>query len=180
MRGWLVLGLGLGLVGCEALGLPDLTPLEGGYEMQALGIRDVQLDGGLGPVAQLDDDLEATDGVSCPGEMYFSFDSDEPEGHARVEIALNDVVPDLAPGASYRVESFGEDRLQVLGVVTGEEASWTGESLHAELWITHLGLDVYKVGLVALMVGDTDLEERELTGTWTMDRSQQLPFVGGE
>lgn len=156
------------LTACEEL-VPE--PLEGGYDMQVLGVHDVELKGAMGPVAELDGSVQATDGVSCPGELYLSFDSDEPEGHARIAIALNQVFPDLAPGELFRVDTDGEDGLFLEASVD----DWSAEAIHTELWFQHLGLDVYKAGFVALLdSGD------ELSGTFTMDRSDSLTGPLGE
>ena len=161
-----ILGLGLVLVGCDVL--PQVG--EGGYEMRDVGIRDVELEGDLGPIAQLNDDVDTSEGISCPGELTFTFESAEPEGDVRMDLRLNEVVPDLAPGEVFRVESEGDDALEMVASVSGGDEEWVGEALRAEMVLIHLGFDVYEVAFSAVLLGE-DLTESVVSGHFSMDRA---------
>lgn len=160
-------GVALGvllLVGCE-----ELTEVgSGGYDMADVGVRQVELDGDLGPIAQLDGDVEHSKGVSCPGEVSFAFFSSEPEGDMRIDLLLEEAFPELEAGESVWYESNGENTL-VMDTSVGD---WTGEAIWAELTVLHLGAEIYEVGFASVILG-SDGTESSISGHFQMDKASE-------
>ena len=98
----ITIALSAGIAGCELL--PE-QPGMGGYAMRELDIHDLRLSGDVGPVDDIGGEPEATQAVSCPGELMFSFVTEDGDQTVELDLILNQVIPEMHPGETYRVQS---------------------------------------------------------------------------
>ena len=97
----------------------------------------------------------------------FSFVTEDGDQTVELDLILNQVIPEMHPGETYRVQSDDGRRVEIDALVTGLDTEWSGSATNAEMVIVYLGMDRYEMAFAGLLLGDDGLPS-EVSGTFRM------------